>query len=338
MSFGWVAVPLVIFLVRPMLGANPLQQPLKVVLVTLLGVALSMSLAVMVDFVVRWPMPSQNLYLLSFFLENSLLALLVPDYSVTILIINVSMIALSRWVARRNPWLERRVRLGSARLRISILCLTVMACCAGYIAYQSEYRPAWYLVFQARLNPQMKNVAYGASLPKGSVRSLDSKAMAPSERRAEAQSLLLKYQQKPLTITRSDLNQTVALLQTAEDEDPVFLDLWWELHCFSQDHFVGLDITSINHIEIQVPRRLFLSPELDPDLMQTWLTRLRARPMRTPFTDEELYDLCLVPARNYQSLCKHRMLRIGSLQLFQPLIDILLADIVAGPLTSLAVS
>ena len=294
MSFGWVAAPVVLFLLRPLLGETPIKRTGRMLLVLILGVALSMTLAVVVDFYIYTPGAVGNLNLFCFVVENSLLALLLPDYGLTIAVTIVFLLVLSRTVASRNPWLERTVRLSSWRRWISMLSLAALALGCGYTFYHSSYKPAWYMVYEARLDPRLVTVAYGANIPEGTG-GIDWSSPSPEAFQPRAVELTVKLREQRGQITKKDLLDATQLLiaEGSKSDNLLYVDLWWELHCFAQDYSVGNEVPHMDDLVKDIPLRIFLLPTLTFEEMQLWHSRLGDRPIRTFRRDNKALDKIL---------------------------------------------
>lgn len=297
LSFGWVAVPLVVFLLRPLMGETPVKNSVRMMLILLLGAVLSMTLAVLIDFSVYSPTTINNPYFLCFLVENSLLALLIPAYGLTIAAAIILVTLLSLYVAKRNPWLDRKVRLSPWRRRLTALSLTTTAFLSGYIVYQSDYEPAWYLVLEARRNPQMEAVSQGANLSVG--RALDWSAPSQDQLLIRTQELVTKLRERKEPVTQADLEDATKLLKSEglHSYNLLYADLWWELHCFAQDYSVGDEVPHLDDLVEQIPLRLFLAQSIKQEEMEIWYSKLSARPIRTFYkSNEVLEDIVAVQA------------------------------------------
>ncbi|MCA9777585.1 MAG: hypothetical protein KC800_12740 [Candidatus Eremiobacteraeota bacterium] len=298
MSFGWVVVPIVIFLLRPLMGETPIKGPVRMLSVLLLGVALSMTLAVAVDYSIFTPGALKNPNLVCFLIENSLLALLTPDFGFAIAVTIAFVLILSRTVATRNPWLDRSVRLGAWRKWTSLFCLGLSAVLSGYILYHVEYKPAWYLVYKARMDPHMEMVSRGANIPEGRG-GIDWSSPAPDTLHPRAEELVAKLRNQRNEITKADLSDATQLLlgEGRTSDDLLYVALWWELHRFAQDYSVGNEVPHLDDLVEEVPLRLFLLSDLTLEEMQFWKSRLSARPIRTFYSDnQELEKVLAVQA------------------------------------------
>lgn len=297
LTFGWLAVPLVVLLVRPLLGDTPVRQPWRMALVLLFGSVLSMMLGTAVDFAVFCYPDRASVLLLSFFAENSLRALLLPDYLLGILLSLALAVLSSRWVARSYPWLERKAPTGSWRLALSGLLLLSVFGGAGYIITRADRVHHRHALEQTLQDPLMKNLEHGAGLAvTGSAIDPESNAvdlsttdlkylhnLPPEKRLALASVLVEAFKERRESLTMVDLKAAEDLLSlVAMEEEPsshlVYTELWWELHCFTQDYFIGREIRPLTReIAFKVALPPLLKDSLSQEEAELWYTRFRSR-------------------------------------------------------------
>lgn len=303
-SFGWMAVPLVIFIMRPFLGEKPLAHPWRMISALLVGSVLCVTMATAVDFAVFCYPDRASLLLLSFFVENSLGALLLPDYLVGIFVLILASVGMGHWAANRYPWLDRKAATKSWRLvASSAVLLSILASVIGLTIKVDRVHPRHER--QAALqDPRMADVIYGENLPreggvvsellKGQLLITDDKQqwhyieqLDSHSRRELAGTLSTVLRERDKNITLVDLQFAEKILQSvAEDKsatpDIAYTELWWELLCFCQDYTIGQDVGPLTY---ELMEKTALPPLIEPKLSNSeaemWLKTLEARPLRT---------------------------------------------------------
>jgi hypothetical protein len=340
MSFGWVVVPLVLFLMRPLLGDTPILRPGRMAVVLVVGSALSMALGTMVDFGVYCYPDHGNMTFLSFFVENSVHALLHPEYALTILVTIALTVLGSQWTARRYPWLERKSPTRAWRPMLSIVALLLMAGHLTALSFNDDLVQYRQSIRAALQDPRMTKFVRGTEL--ADVGSAAAKELAAAgvpaeiearnqflyksdaETRKKLAAILLKsFQERESLLTRPDFLLSVEVLQavaSSEETHPdlIFAKLWWEVRCFAQDYAVVSHRLNDQVLEKVVVPSL-LAPTLSSKDAERMYDSLRSRPIRGWREIKELKRILAVHILMVESESQHTS--VGSLRKYLAGVD-----------------